>query len=187
MFRAEEGTELAAHVLKWAGGRMDVIHLVKMIYWVDRESMHCHGHSISSDSFVSMPNGPVPTNIYDLINWRHAPNENTTWSIFIAERNGNEVGLKRDPERKYLSEAQLALARKVFDEKISLPMWELVDKTHELPEWEDPREKGGAMSLPIQQERLLAALGWSPEDIERLMLEDTEDQFWEDLEEATYG
>ena len=39
----------------------------KVLYFAERQHLATYGASILSDNFVRMPNGPVPSNVYDLV------------------------------------------------------------------------------------------------------------------------
>lgn len=49
------------------GGAMDVYHLVKILYFAEREHYANYGAHLLPDSFVAMNYGPVPTLLYDAI------------------------------------------------------------------------------------------------------------------------
>lgn len=46
---------------------IDILHLFKILYFADREHLAKYGRRIINDSFCAMPNGPVPSCLYDTI------------------------------------------------------------------------------------------------------------------------
>ncbi len=62
----------------------------------------------------------------------------------------------------HLSEAQVELAKEVFDEYRDKEPMELSQLTHDFPEWQDP----GESCLPISYELLLSKLKKDAEEIQ---------------------
>lgn len=181
MFNERKATELASHLLSWAGGQMKYIKLLKLIYLVDRFALDKEGHGISTDRWVSMKNGPVPNQTYNLITEQDDPEHHPVWNEYIKDLADYCVGLSGDPMGlHHMSESELEIARQVWDQYGHRPTWGpdgLVDLTHTFPEWEDPTENpDGPQSLPIHLERVLSALGKSEEEIQAILeLEQTDD------------
>lgn len=46
---------------------VDLIFFFKILYFADKEHIKKYGRSILDDQYVAMPNGPVPSFVYDLI------------------------------------------------------------------------------------------------------------------------
>ena len=104
MFNEEKATELAARMLSW-GGSMKFIKLLKLIYLADREALDREGHSISTDRWVSMKHGPVPTQTYNLIHQEDDPDRHPVWNQYIENQADYCIGLKKEIGINHLSEA----------------------------------------------------------------------------------
>jgi uncharacterized phage-associated protein len=152
-FNERRATEAAARFLKFRGGRMSYLKLVKMLYFLDREALLRWGRPVTTDRYVSMDNGPVVSRIYDLIREEPAPGADSIWRHFISAPEGWEVSLLAEPEPSELSRAEEALIEEIYAAYGKMTRWDLVRMSHELPEWQDP--KGSA--IPIQYSDILRA------------------------------
>ena len=157
---------------------MKYIKLLKLIYLADRAALDKEGHSISTDRWVSMKHGPVPSNTYNLITEEENPADHPIWNQYIKDGADYCVDLRAEGvELKQLSPSELEIARETWDQYGSRPIWEqggLIDYTHSLPEWETPLPEGPS-SIPIPLKRILEALGKSTEEIHAILeLEQTD-------------
>jgi uncharacterized phage-associated protein len=174
-FREDKATQAAARLLKLRGGRMSHLKLIKLLYLVERESLTRFGVPFTYDSYVSMPHGPVLSATLDRINERPMY-EGGYWDQHITPKQNNEVAL-RDAETvpaDQLSRAEEALIDEIFRTHGHLSRWELVELTHQLPEWTDPH----GSSLPIDPAAILLGEGYTEEDVADMRAE------WE---EAAYA
>ncbi len=150
-FRDDKTTQAAALLLKRAGGTMNHLVLVKLIYMADRQALLGWGRPITFDAYVSMQYGPVVSRTLDLINGQTHPGQTTYWSRYISDRERNTVSLLHPEEETpadELSEAEERLLNRIFDEFGGMGPWELVELTHEFGEWEDPG--GGAIGIEVR-------------------------------------
>lgn len=166
-FREEKTTQAAAMLLQLRGGTMSHLKLIKLLYLLDREALTRWGRPITHDWYYSMDNGPVLSFTLDRING--AGEEDTYWSRFIGERRNHEVRLREDVERPsgQLSPAEEALIREVFEKHGRKSRWELVELSHELPEWQHPH----GSRLPIDHADILRNEGFSEEEIGEIAAE----------------
>jgi len=174
-YREDKATQAAARLLKLRGGAMSHLKLIKLRYLVEREALTRFGAPLSFDTYVSMPHGPVLSSTLDRINTREAY-EGGYWDRYIAPKAHHEVRL-RDPDvvpHDQLSPAEEALVDEIFARYGHLGRWELVDRTHQLPEWSDPQ----GSSIPISPDEILRNEGYSDEEIAGIKAE------WE---EAAYA
>lgn len=152
-FNEVKATQTASRLLRLRGDRMSYLKLIKLLYIVDREALIRWGRTVTTDRHVSMPKGPVVSQIYDLITGDEPPGEETFWQQHISAPQQFEIELKVDPGDDELSIAETALIDEVFSEHGRKGRWELVKFTHDLPEWQDP----GGSSIPIAYRDILIA------------------------------
>ncbi|MGA2740144.1 MAG: Panacea domain-containing protein, partial [Bryobacteraceae bacterium] len=152
-FNEVKATQAASRLLRLRGGRMSYLKLIKLLYIIDREALIRWGRTVTTDRHVSMPKGPVVSQIYDLITGDEPPNEETFWRQHVSSPQDFEIQLQKDPGDDELSNAEEALIDEIFDEHGHKSRWELVRLTHDLPEWQDPC--GG--SIPIAYRDILRA------------------------------
>jgi hypothetical protein len=113
-FSPQKATEVVAQFLKLAHGRINIMKLVKLVYLLDRESIGRRGVPVVGGAYLSMRNGPVTSEILDLVNSGSLWSCETNWDQFISARRNYEVELTHDPGRDHLSEFELGLIAEVF-------------------------------------------------------------------------
>ncbi len=150
--------------------------LIKLLYLADREALVRWGRPITTDRYVSMDQGPVISNIYDIVRSEPQPEKGQFWRRFISEPEADyEVRLLESPPPSELSAAEEALLAEVFAAHGAKSRWQLRDLCHGLPEWQDP--EGSA--LPLEYRDILHAAGKTraeiaavEQDLESLALAD---------------
>ncbi|MEO7240482.1 MAG: Panacea domain-containing protein [Sphingomicrobium sp.] len=63
-----KAVQIVAHFLRKAGGKMDKMKLIKLVYLADRTSFGRRSHPMNFDEFFSMQHGPVASSALDGIN-----------------------------------------------------------------------------------------------------------------------
>ncbi|MFM8333249.1 MAG: Panacea domain-containing protein [Candidatus Methylumidiphilus sp.] len=170
MFSEQRVAQMAAYLLHKAGGRMEYIKVLKLLYLADRTAMGRWGESISGDHFVSMPHGPVLSQTYDLIKFGSGSPSAMNWDYWIKDEDKYEISLRQTPcDRELLdelSDAELEILDGVFDKFGAMSWREIVNYTHDhCAEWEDPR----GSSFPISPEAVFRALGNCEEKVQALL------------------
>jgi len=160
-FREDRATQAAAKLLSLSNGRLNVLSLIKLLYFIDREALLRWGRPITFDSYYSMPHGPVVSFTLNLIDMPRDPVSPSYWHRYISERKDHEVQLLKDVPNDQLSEAEELLIDEVFQKYQGYTQWELRDLSHKLPEWRDPH----GSSVPITVRDILEAEGISEVDI----------------------
>ncbi|MGE5343068.1 MAG: Panacea domain-containing protein [Candidatus Omnitrophota bacterium] len=157
-------TQDAALFLKLNGGKMNYMKLIKLMYLTDREALSRWERPLTGDSYFSMKNGPILSNVLDWINLSKAGDETPYWCqyISISNRNQYDVSLKKDPGETELSIREIELIRKIDEEYKDFDKWQMVDTCHNvLPEWKDPQ--GTSIQIPIED--ILKATNKTDEEI----------------------
>jgi uncharacterized phage-associated protein len=175
-FDERKAAATAALFLELAGGEMAYLKLLKLLYYADRESLERLGHPISGDRYYAMKHGPVLSRVYDLVkSERLGRPASGPWSEHIKKAGRYELRLKRKPDLGPLSEAEVEIIKEIFRRHQDLDKWILRDKTHGLPEWEDP----GTSSREIPIEQILRILGKSEDEIEEVRRASKEKTFFD--------
>jgi uncharacterized phage-associated protein len=162
VFDEGKAAEAAAWLLKFAGGSMRYMKLLKLLYLADRRALIETGAPITGDEMFALPRGPVLSRVLDLMN--SAPEDGGIWFEFVSGHQGYEVEAVREPlgEDSRLSDYEIGVLEGVWDEFGSMELWALVKHLHQvLPEWTDPR----GSSRRIRPEDILRAADRAPEDI----------------------
>jgi uncharacterized phage-associated protein len=146
--------------------RMPYIKLIKLLYLADREALSRWGRPITSDTYVSMRNGPVLSRTLDLIT--DESEEKTYWYNFFSPAKGFDIELKKKPDFDELSKAEIDLIKEIASKFGSMGKWDLVDNVmHKLPEWSNP----GNGAIPIEYEDILKAFHKTPQEINGILEE----------------
>lgn len=160
-FDERKTTQLAAYFLQKNKGMLYLIKLMKLLYLADRESFRILGRPITLDKYVSMDNGPVLSQTYNLMTG--AKPSTGYWSSMISDRAEHKLSITDESEisTEALSESEMEIADGVFAEFGHKPRFDLCDMTHDFPEWDNPH----GSSKPIHYEEILSAVGYSQEEI----------------------
>lgn len=161
-FDQRKATQMAALFLNYAGGRMEYIRLIKLLYIADREALRKWQYPLTGDSYYSLRHGPIVSNIYDLITEDPNFSTPTFWSTYVKTC-GYNVSLESDPSTGTLAPAEGHLISEIHNKYKSVNTWDLVKMTHDqkkFPEWTDP----GVGRIPITYENILRAVGLNEED-----------------------
>ena len=151
--------------------RLEYLSILKMLYFVDRESVRDRGRPVTGDTAVAMKNGPVLSGVYDLIHF------NTTdslplWTTYLS-KDDYDLVLNKDPDIYQLSRYEIRKLEEIAKRYENCGWREIVRISHELPEWQknDP-DKFGVRVTRIPLEDIYEAVGRSKDMA--VFLEDAE-------------
>ena len=165
IFNERKTAQMAARFAQLAGGQINYLLLMKLMYMADRMALVKKGRPISGDSFVAMKFGPVLSKVLDLL--RDQPRcADSPWFEYIAPQSEYRVSLKKnDPETDELSRHEMKVIDEVFKTYGDFDPFHLADLTHEIcPEWQNP----GDASFPIRPEDILEHEGVPEREIQRI-------------------
>ena len=162
-FNIAKATEAACLFLERGGGQMNIMKLVKLMYLLDRLSLDRRGLPVCGGDYLSMRNGPVTSEVLDLINEGRLYREaDQRWEQSISDRAGHQVALQQMPEREQVSNAEVKLLDEIWREHGGKSQWQLVKWCHEhCKEW-TPVSSGKS---PISVEQIGEALGKAGDEI----------------------
>jgi len=160
-FNEAKATQAASRLLRLHGDQMNYMKLIKLLYLVDRAALLRWGRPVTTDRHVSMPRGPVVSNIYNLILEEPPPGLESPWHRYISEAQNYTVRLLSDPGNGKLSLAEEELINEIFQEHGRKNQWALVELCHALPEWQDP----DGSAIPIKFGDILRAGDWTETEI----------------------
>ncbi len=158
MFNERKAAQMAAFFLHQAGGELNVMKLMKLLYLSDRESMNRYGEPITYDAMVAMKHGPVLSRVLECINGFQHPAQGG-WEYWVNDRANHAVSLKQGFGRDdldELSDADMAVMASVWQQFGNMNQWMLSQYTHDYcGEWQDPNDS----SVPITYRDVFVALG----------------------------
>ena len=149
-YNERKTAQAAAHLLERAGGTMNYMRLVKLLYLADREAILTLHAPITGDAYFSVKYGPILSRTLNFLTGKLRGRE---WARFVRPPVEFDVSSVGAPDREALSAAEIAILERVYQEHLDKNQWDLSKFTHELPEFQDP----GTSRIPITYEWLLNA------------------------------
>ncbi|MDR0942268.1 MAG: SocA family protein [Holosporales bacterium] len=125
-------------------------HVMKTIFFADKEHLNKYGRPIIGDRYIKMPHGPVPSTVYDIIKM------DTEWlepGIFDKAREALEIiqeidkpkirliFSKRDANPDWFSESDLECLDSSFDFCKDKTFEELEEISHKESAWKRAKDK----------------------------------------------
>jgi len=167
-FREDKTTQAAAVLIELAGGEMNYLVLLKLLYLADRAALTQMGQPITFDSHMSMDYGPVPSITYDLIKGTQGPEHGQCWNKHISQRVAYGVKLTARTGVGKLSDAEIDVLRETYAKYGHLKWFEFPKLCHDmLPEWQDPQ----GSRTPIEYEDILRAVLEDESEVEAIKAE----------------
>jgi uncharacterized phage-associated protein len=164
-FEERKAAQIAAFFTSKAGGEIEKLKLIKLIYLAEREFVSRHGHPMLFDELYSLPEGPICSSCLDGIN--HHLNKDL-WANYLSKKSEKLVGSELSSERDVLdhvSDAEYDVLSSIWESFGFMTAPQLRNYTHKnCPEYVEV-EKGKRM--PILYRTLFGALGFQdPQECE---------------------
>ena len=167
-YNESKAMAMAAFFLERAGGRLNDIKLMKLMYLAEREALLKMNATVTGDSFVIMMHGQVLSNTLR----RMSPHLEAggdpalIWRDYILpceSGTDNEISLRKSaPSDEFLSKFELSLLSGVWDEFSGMDKWQIRDFCHKLPECQEiPSGR-----IPLDVADILYAEGLSQEEVQ---------------------
>src|SRR5262245_60955110 len=118
-FSPRKAAQIAAFFTQKAGGAINIMKLVKLMYLADREAVKRYGFPISFDRMVSLDNGPVLSRTLNLINGDVTREQAAAWDEWITARENHKVTVQKVvsvDQLEQLSEADIEVMDDVWKE-----------------------------------------------------------------------
>jgi hypothetical protein len=161
-FNTPKGTDAAARFAELAGGSINVLKLSKLAYLLDRMAIERRGIPVMGGAYYSMKDGPMISEILDLINrGRLHPKKPTLWERIIHPRNVHDVAVTGVEMPTSLSNEEITFIDELWKVHGRKGKWELRDWCHKhCPEYSEI--KAGRKPIPLVE--IANALNVTPED-----------------------
>lgn len=109
--------------------------IAKIFYFADKLHLERFGSMFSNDIYIAMENGPVPSQIYNLMKYaggRSVPAANAVASVRDAiSVNGYSVKAIRSPDCDYLSQSEIECLDEVIASHGRKSFGQLTDESHD--------------------------------------------------------
>ncbi len=166
-FNEERATEAAAYLIQKHGTSITRMRLLKLLYFADRASILTYGHPICGGTYVSMEHGPVLSEAYNCIKEDCFIETGSYWSTHLKGAGERNIEISQHPAERRLTRADKRILDSIHEENCQLSDWDVRNKSHDLPEWEDP----GKSSIAIPVIRILRVAGKNNDEIAALARE----------------
>jgi uncharacterized phage-associated protein len=174
-FDSNKATEVACRFARLESGRINVLKLVKLVYLLDRLSIQRRNIPVVGGAYFSMKNGPVTSEVLDLINADRIAGTESVWPNYISSRRNHEVEINEIPTG-FLSESEVDLLEEIYREHGTKDQWQLRDWCHRhCAEW-TPLIAGHCSITPFV---IAKALGKSEEQVREVVADADESAFVE--------
>jgi uncharacterized phage-associated protein len=132
-FNPEKAVQSAAVLLRREGKRMSRLRLLKLLIIADRECLRKTGRPILGSKIVAMDNGPLHSDIYDLIKGNHV--DEPLWSQYIRCSGPRDVILSKEPPIGKLARHEIDILTETSDKYSLEDDYTLSMLTHVFPEF----------------------------------------------------
>ena len=134
-YEQQKIVEVVLYILNKTEG-IDYYHLLKVLYFAEREHLVKWGDKITADDFFALQYGPVPTRLYNAIKKQNTPDANLAdllWEVieFAGDDAPNVLLPKRNTNEDYLSESEKIVLGNSITENAKKLFQELKDKSHD--------------------------------------------------------
>lgn len=136
-FNYRKATQALDYFAEKAGGTINRMKALKLVYFADRYHLRKYGRLITNDTYFAMDNGPVASAAKDLaeessFTSREAQNYA---SSYIGASTKYDYASKKPTDKAQLSVSDLEALDYAWDKFGGLDEWGIVDLTHKYPDW----------------------------------------------------
>lgn len=151
-FDKQKLTEILLYILNKTKG-LDYYHVFKVIYFANISYLAKYGFPMVSDEFCALPDGPVPSVLYNCIKGDPQCDKELQAMINSSISKGTDdayymLEANRQPDVEYLSKADIEALDKSICENVNLPYGELRAKSHG-EEWKRAYAQQGRKVMDI--------------------------------------
>ena len=135
--------EKAIETLVWLAAEcpgIDFFHIVKILYFADKDHLQKYARPILGDTYIAMEHGPVPSWSYDLLKKDPLLDPDTLHAIANGIAVGKEdevpcVTARRAPNLDLFSQTDLECLREAVEKYLKMPVSRLRQLTHQERAW----------------------------------------------------
>jgi uncharacterized phage-associated protein len=161
-YKPVKARQLAAGFLRLAPGKaMNYTKLIKLMYIADREHILETGFPITGDDYFALPKGPI---LSDVLNCIRGERRDSDWDRHFRT-NGYDIKMINDPGSDELSRFDEDLITAIFVRYEHNQYGNLINDTHNFPEWIANKPGEICRAHLISPEDILSAGGKTLDEI----------------------
>lgn len=138
-FDHKKATQIINYFAIKAGGKINKMKALKLIFLADRYHLRKYGRLVTNDSYVAMKLGPIPSTIMDIAEIDRFLNRNFkiyAEKYFKVTNNNNTLESIKNIDDNYFSDSDIEALDFSWNNFGHLDQWGISDFTHNYPEWE---------------------------------------------------
>ncbi|MDD4874478.1 MAG: Panacea domain-containing protein [Dehalococcoidales bacterium] len=126
-----------------AGGRINKMKALKLVFFADRYHIRKFGRLLTNDNYVAMEHGPVPSKTKDIAESNDYLDDiiKKYSQGFVDSANNRALCSKNEVDESVFSESDLEALNFAWDTFGNFDQFELRDITHNYPEWYKFKDK----------------------------------------------
>lgn len=121
------------YILNRAGQDLDFHKIFKIMYFAEQKHLAKYGRMITEDSYIKMPNGPVPSYAYTVFQSLRANKEMFDYDSLFKIKGRYMVEGIGSFDSDELSETDIECLDESYEENAYLTFDELTEKSHDAP------------------------------------------------------
>lgn len=168
MVDVEKLVQLVGYLLKKNNNRLNYTKLIKILYLADKESYNAINHSMTGDSYFSLPQGPVLSELLDFIKGKADEKRQSFWDARFTTDGYDLVSLSSNIPEGKLSKFEKHILDDLdvkFHDKDYGYLIDYVHNSENCPEWQNPGEHS---RKPIMESDILKSIGRNEKEIDAI-------------------
>lgn len=134
MYKKKKAIEVLLYFASKQDNKIDKLKALKLLWLADRYHARQYGRTITSDTYVAMPLGTVPSQTKDYLDSLQDPKTDDVENCIVPIDKYTYKSV-RNPNLKVFSNTDLKALDLIWKKFGSMKSCELVNYTHKLPEW----------------------------------------------------
>lgn len=140
MMKFEINEEKALEALVWLANAkpgITAFYVSKILFYAEKEHLNRYGRPIIADTFIAMPNGPVPSAIYDVLkgDFAYLGIADLVPDAIDTSGYAHPLQPRRGPDLAKLSKSDVECLQFALDRYAHVPFGRLSEQTHREPAW----------------------------------------------------
>ncbi|WP_099185207.1 Panacea domain-containing protein [Sphingobium fuliginis] len=143
-FNESKGVEALAYIAqKWSG--ITAFYASKVLFFAEKKHLNRYSRPIVGDTFIAMPNGPVPSTLYDFIKGKldHAGDPDAIMRALLIQRDPYpRIDAHRPADQEVLSPSDIECLEEAISFCRGKSFSSLSGITHQEKAWLDAPQNG---------------------------------------------
>lgn len=141
-FNHKKATQALNYFADRAGGRINKLKALKLVYFADRYHLRKYGRPITNDDYWAMKLGPVPSGTRDIssLNSEYLDDREISYSSQFIMPYDCDLMSKKPVDLPLFSESDIEALDFAWRTFGKIPEFDLAELTHKYPEWKRHKE-----------------------------------------------